>query len=57
MAEENNWHKYFIHAVSPKEASLLAAEKEFWLHCWDYVYDAEATTAYLVNNPAYVIKE
>lgn len=57
MAEENNWHKYFIHATSPKEASLLAAEKEFWLHCWNYVYDANATTAYLVNNPAYVIKE
>ena len=56
MAEENNWDKYFIHAISHKEAALLAAKKEWWLHCWNYVYDAEANPAYIIEREDYKAK-
>lgn len=53
MAEENDWHKYLIHAKSHKAAAILASERELWLHCWDYIQDDKAVEAYIVGNPAY----
>jgi hypothetical protein len=42
-------NKYIIHALSFKEAAILAAEKDLWLHSWSYLYDVTAITAYMVE--------
>lgn len=35
--EGNNWNKYIIQAPSQQAAAREAANRNWWLHCWEWV--------------------
>jgi hypothetical protein len=35
--DENNWYKYVIECDTMRNASIIAADKELWLHAWTWL--------------------
>lgn len=52
--EGNNWNKYIIQAPTYKEAANIAADRNWWLHCWQYL---EGTEVRVFVNELYLINE
>jgi hypothetical protein len=35
--DENNWNKYVIECATHRQASVIAADMDLWLHAWTWL--------------------